>query len=95
MATIIVEDCTSCGACVAVCPNRAISAGEQIHVIDFRRCTECVGHHFEEQCAKVCPADACLPDPDRQESEEVLLARAKALHPHRTIPHPLPSHFRR
>lgn len=81
MATIIVEDCTSCGACVEVCPNRAISPGEQIHVIDFRRCTECVGFANEEQCAKVCPVDACLPDPDRQETREALLARARAQHP--------------
>ncbi len=95
MATIIVEDCNGCGACVAVCPNRAIRAGEQIHVIDPRRCTECVGFFDEEQCAKVCPVDACLPDPDREESEATLLARARALHPKRQFPDPPPSRFRR
>ncbi|MCC7073599.1 MAG: YfhL family 4Fe-4S dicluster ferredoxin [Deltaproteobacteria bacterium] len=95
MATIIVEDCTGCGACVAVCPNQAIRAGEQLHVIDPRRCTECVGFFEEEQCAKVCPVDACLPDPDRQESEATLLARARAQQPHRVFPAPPPSRFRR
>lgn len=95
MATIIVGDCISCGACVPVCPNRAIRAGEQIYVIDANRCTECVAFHDVEQCAVVCPVDACLPDPDREESEADLLARARAQHPKRTIPHPLPSRFRR
>lgn len=95
MATIIVEDCISCGACVPACPNTAIRAGEQIFVIDVHRCTECVGFHAEEQCAKVCPVDACLPDPDREETEEALLARARRLHPRRAVPEPLPSRFRR
>ena len=95
MATIIVIDCISCGACVPVCPNKAIRPGEQIYVIDHDRCTECVSFHDEEQCAAVCPVDACLPDPDREETEEQLLARARAQHPRRALPVPLPSRFRR
>ncbi len=94
MATLIVEDCINCGACEPVCPNKAISAGEAIFVIDSGRCTECVGFHGEEQCASVCPTDACLPDPDRQESEATLLARARRLHPSRAFPAPVPSRFR-
>lgn len=78
-----------------VCPNHAISPGEQIFVIDHHRCTECVSFHEEEQCARVCPVDACLPDPDREESEQQLLARAEKLHPKRKLPSPLPSRFRR
>ena len=44
------------------------------------KCTECVGFHEEPQCAAVCPVDCCVDDPDRRESEEVLLARNDALH---------------
>jgi ferredoxin len=94
VATLIVDDCINCGACEPVCPNKAISAGEALFVIDPRRCTECVGFHDTEQCAAVCPTDACLPDPDRQESEDTLLARAKRLHPKRVFPTPPPSRFR-
>ncbi|MCC6815095.1 MAG: 4Fe-4S dicluster domain-containing protein [Saprospiraceae bacterium] len=44
------------------------------------KCTECVGFHEEPQCAAVCPVDCCVPDPDRRESQEVLLSRKDALH---------------
>ncbi len=44
------------------------------------KCTECVGFHEEPQCAAVCPVDCCVPDPERVESEEVLLARKDRLH---------------
>jgi ferredoxin len=94
MATLIVDDCINCGACEPVCPNKAISAGEALYVIDPRRCTECVGFHETEQCAAVCPTESCLPDPDRQESEATLLARAKRLHPTKTFGDTFPSRFR-
>jgi ferredoxin len=44
------------------------------------KCTECVGFHEEPQCAAVCPVDCCVPDPDRVETEEVLLDRKARLH---------------
>ncbi|HRW76627.1 MAG: 4Fe-4S dicluster domain-containing protein [Saprospiraceae bacterium] len=44
------------------------------------KCTECVGFHEEPQCAAVCPVDCCVPDPDRSESEEILLGRKERLH---------------
>jgi ferredoxin len=44
------------------------------------KCTECVGFHEEPQCAAVCPVDCCVPDPDRVESQEVLLERKAKLH---------------
>lgn len=44
------------------------------------KCTECVGFHEEPQCAAVCPVDCCVPDPDRKESEEILLGRKERLH---------------
>ena len=39
------------------------------------KCTECIGFHDEPQCAAVCPVDCCLPDPNHEESDEVLLQR--------------------
>jgi len=44
------------------------------------KCTECMGFHEEPQCAAVCPVDCCVPDPDRKESEEILLSRQARLH---------------
>ena len=44
-------------------------------MIDGDLCTECVGHFDTPQCVEVCPVDVCLPDPDRVETEEVLLAK--------------------
>ena len=86
MATIITEECINCGACEPECPNQAITQGEDIFVIDPKLCTECVGFHEEEACAAVCPVDCCVPDPDIPETEEVLLERAKKLHPDKTFP---------
>lgn len=96
MATLIVETCINCGACEPACPNAAIKAGEALYVIDPERCTECVGFHHEEQCAKVCPVDSCLPDPDREEPEHLLYARARRLHPQAAFPASgYPSRFRK
>ncbi|OGR15201.1 MAG: 4Fe-4S ferredoxin [Deltaproteobacteria bacterium RIFOXYB12_FULL_58_9] len=95
MATMITEECINCGACEPECPNEAISEGDEIYVIDPGRCTECVGHFGEEQCAAVCPVDCCVVDPNNEESEEVLISRARALHPDREFGTDFASRFRR
>lgn len=109
MATKITEECINCGACEPECPNTAIYEGavewemdgemhdainEDIYYIVPEKCTECVGFFDEEQCAAVCPVDCCIPDPDIPETEEVLLERAKKIHPDADIPDPPPSRFR-
>jgi len=81
MATMITGDCINCGACEPECPNNAISQGDPVYKIDPLLCTECVGFHDYEACAAVCPVDVCVTDPNNIESEEVLIARAKAIHP--------------
>jgi len=53
---------------------------EDFYFIVPDKCTECKGFHEEPQCAAVCPVDCCVPDPDREESEELLLARKARLH---------------
>ena len=80
MAFMITEECISCGACEPECPNEAISAGDEIYEIDASKCTECVPVYDEQQCAAVCPVDACVPDPDHKESREQLETKYKGIH---------------
>ena len=72
MALMITEDCTACDACEPVCPNEAITAGDEIYIIDPMKCTECVGAEDEPQCMLVCPADCIVPNPDWPETKEEL-----------------------
>jgi ferredoxin len=110
MATTITSECINCGACEPECPNTAIYAGgvpwelngatspaiaQDIYYIVPSKCTECVGFHDHEACAAVCPVDCCIPDPANLESEAVLLARARELHPETTFPDDAPSRFRK
>ena len=53
---------------------------DDVYFIVPDKCTECTGFHEEPQCAAVCPVDCCIPDPDREESKEILLARKEKLH---------------
>jgi ferredoxin len=110
MSTLITEECINCGACEPECPNTAIYEGgapweldgeshsaikEDIYYIAPQKCTECVGFFDQEQCAAVCPVDCCVPDPDIPETEEVLLERARQLHPDQTFGPDSPSRFKK
>lgn len=53
---------------------------DEVYYIVPDKCTECKGFHEEPQCAAVCPVDCCVPDPDRVESDEILLDRKAKLH---------------
>ena len=80
MALIIKDDCTACDACVPVCPNKAITAGDPIYVIDPLKCTECVGAKDEPQCKLVCPSDCIVQHPDIVETREQLAEKYASLH---------------
>jgi len=110
MATVITSECINCGACEPECPNTAIYQGgvewelngvkhpaiaADIFYIVPEKCTECVGFHDHEACAAVCPVDCCVPDPKIPESEDVLMARARQLHPGETFPEDFPSRFKK
>ena len=56
MAYKITDECISWGACEPECPMEAISAGDDIYVIDADKCTDCGA------CADVCPVDAPVPE---------------------------------
>ena len=60
--------------------DRQEPVSDDFYYIVPDKCTECVGFHEEPQCAAVCPVDCCVPDPEREESEEQLLARKSRLH---------------
>ena len=111
MATMITSECINCGACEPECPNTAIYQGgvewqapdgsmhpplsDGIFYIVPEKCTECVGFHDHEACAAVCPVDCCVPNPQIPETHEVLLERARVLHPGETIPDDAPSRFKK
>jgi len=110
MATVITSECINCGACEPECPNTAIYQGgvewelngakhaaiaQDIFFIVPEKCTECVGFFDHEACAAVCPVDCCVPDPKIPETEDVLIARARTLHPGEQFPDEFPSRFRK
>ena len=111
MATMITAECINCGACEPECPNTAIYQGgvqwqapdgamhdglsNDIFYIVPEKCTECVGFHDHEACAAVCPVDCCVPNPQIPETHEVLLQRARELHPGESIPDDAPSRFKK
>lgn len=53
---------------------------EDVYYISPDKCTECQGFHEEPQCAAVCPVDCCVPDEERVETIEQLLAKKANLH---------------
>jgi ferredoxin len=78
---MITEQCFNCGACEPICPGGGISKGEETFVIDPAQCTECVGFHHTQQCARVCPIDCCVIDPNNVETEAALFERARKQNP--------------
>jgi len=79
MALLITEDCVNCGVCEPECPNEAISEGDDIFVIDWEHCTECVGWYEEAQCVEVCPVDCIPKDPEHEETHEQLMEKKENL----------------
>ncbi|MDO4700503.1 MAG: YfhL family 4Fe-4S dicluster ferredoxin [Moraxella sp.] len=75
MALKITDECINCDVCEPVCPNEAISAGDDIYVIDPNLCTECVGHYDSPQCVDICPVDCIPKDPKYPESTDELMAK--------------------
>jgi ferredoxin len=75
MALMITDECINCDVCQPVCPNEAIYMGPEYYLIDPHKCTECVGHFDEPQCAQLCPV-ACIPvNPEHLEGRETLMQK--------------------
>lgn len=94
MAVMITDECISCNACDAECPNSAIynpgvgytlggqeyaALNEEHTYIVPDKCTECVGFYEEPQCIPACPTEAIVPDPGRAESKEQLMTKKEHL----------------
>ena len=52
MAYVISEKCTKCGTCKPVCPQEAISEGDERYKIDPDKCVDCA------LCVDECPVQA-------------------------------------
>lgn len=52
MAHTITDECITCGTCADVCPEGAISEGDESYVIDPQKCTDCA------TCVDECPVGA-------------------------------------
>jgi ferredoxin len=60
--------------------KRFAPVSDDTYFIVTNKCTECVGFHEEPQCAAVCPVDCCVPDPDHEESKDLLLEKKQRMH---------------
>jgi ferredoxin len=79
MALMITDECINCDVCEPECPNEAIYQGEEVYVIDPKKCTECIGHFDEPQCVEVCPVD-CIPlNPEHMETDDELMEKYQRL----------------
>lgn len=78
---MITEQCVKCGICESMCPAGGICESEETYVVDPDRCTECAGFYHTQQCARVCPVDCSVVDPNNVEAEAMLFARARTLRP--------------
>ena len=79
MSLKILDTCVNCDVCEPVCPNKAISLGEEYYVIDPSLCTECIGHHDEPQCVVVCPVECIEVDPNHTETHDQLELKYRQL----------------
>ena len=92
MSLKITDECISCGACEAECPNTAIyedgaeyelngetyeAISDDYYYIVADKCTECKGSFDESQCVEVCPVDCIVVD--KEEDEATLMARFEKL----------------
>lgn len=60
MALSIIESCVNCYACEPLCPSDAITKGEEVFLIDAKKCTECDGDFADPQCASICPIEGAI-----------------------------------
>ena len=79
--TMLKGDITLPGGTKANAGEKHEPLSDEYYYIVPDKCTECKGFFNEPQCAAVCPVDCCVPDDDRIETEEKLLAKQRFMHP--------------
>ncbi len=60
MPTYITEECINCAACEAPCPVEAISAGDELFIVDEAACTDCADYADEPECIAACPIEGAI-----------------------------------
>lgn len=63
-AKVCANACIGCGLCVKECKFDAIHVVDNVAVIDYAKCKNCI------VCTKVCPKDAIAPVPTKEEKEK-------------------------
>jgi ferredoxin len=91
MATMITSECINCGACEPECPNTAIYQGG----VEWQAPDGAMRPQLSNDIFYIVPEKCteCVPNPDIPETHDVLLARARVLHPGESIPDDAPSRF--
>lgn len=72
----ITEECIACGVCEPECPRNCISVSDEIYVINYEECTECV-EEDEPSCVKVCPVDCILKLDEIDRDKAIEIAKKK------------------
>ena len=80
MSCRVLESCIGCDMCVLECPNDAITEKDGVYTMNEDLCTECVGFYKSPQCMRVCAVKAIARNPERRESHDELLAKARRIH---------------
>jgi len=70
---IITRDikCIRCAKCAGICPQRAISIGEEGRVIEWGKCNYCL------KCAEICPSKSIEASGEYKSADEVIEEVAK------------------
>lgn len=80
MSCRVLESCIGCDMCVLECPNDAITEKDGVYTINedllhgVRRLLQV------SQCMRVCAVKAIARNPERRESHDELLAKARRIH---------------
>ncbi|PIP05392.1 MAG: hypothetical protein COX52_12235, partial [Syntrophobacterales bacterium CG23_combo_of_CG06-09_8_20_14_all_48_27] len=63
--------CIKCAKCAGICPQRAISIGEEGRVIEWGKCNYCL------KCAEICPSKSIEASGEYKSVDEVMEEVAK------------------
>ena len=80
MALMINDDCTACDACKPVCPNKAITVGDPIYMIDPPSAPNAWAPRTSRNASWSARPTASCPNPDCRKRPEELQEKYESLH---------------
>ena len=80
MSCRVLESCIGCDMCVLECPNDAITEKDGVYTINEDLRPEGVGFYKSPQCMRVCAVKAIARNPERPETHDELLEKARRIH---------------